>query len=108
MTPEQDKPEPETDPESDAPPAEDAAQISLEDALSQDWDAVRHVLLDAARKISPQLGRAEFESGLVRYVRLVLGAEGREAGIPMPKRLELYKAMAAGKFDYASGKIVKR
>lgn len=100
--------EPETDPVSESPQVEDAAQVSLEDALSQDWDAVRHVLLDAARKISPQLGRAEFEGGVARYVKLVLGADGRENGIPLPKRLELYKAMTGGKFDFAAGKIIKR
>lgn len=102
------KPEPETDPEAEAPPADDATQISLEDALGQDWEAVRRVLLDAARKISPQLGRAEFEGGVARYVKLVLGADGRENGIPLPKRLELYKAMTGGKFDFAAGKIIKR
>lgn len=85
----------------------DSGPDPIDAALDQDWDDVRRVLLDAARKADDSLSRETVESGLAKHVKLVLKKAKKENTVTAEERRTLYDALVSGRFNFDLGVVTK-
>jgi len=83
-------------------PEQQVARQEVADALSQDWDAARRVLIDAGAKVTKSAVAAK---GIDAWTKLHAPKANGDL-LPVERRRELYDAITEGRFDFGTGAIV--